>query len=234
MQCLRLRDMLTGDGEDTSPVGDDNARPSCGALSARRGAGGLQAACARTGAGVIDERAAAAGATGADDGARRGQIKTEAEQRHRPARLQRRWLSHLWRLTPRHEWGTQGEGGLRAARDKLMAGAKWTCIAMAMGLCGRMGATRARTTSLSSNELNGAMQGDEVLVDEAPRGRTGDGARIARVLTPQPDGGGILRARGRRGEVTRHKARGGNARWRVEFCIWRGGDCGRELCDAAG
>ena len=52
------------------------------------------------------------------------------------------------------------------------------------------------------NELNGAMQGDEVLVDEAPPGRDGRrSGRIARVLTRRnPTVVGIFHyARGRRG-----------------------------------
>ena len=56
---------------------------------------------------------------------------------------------------------------------------------MGMGLCGRMGAWIASDDLfIPPNELNGAMQGDEVLVDEAPPGRDGRrSGRIARVLT---------------------------------------------------
>ncbi len=57
--------------------------------------------------------------------------------------------------------------------------------AMALGLCAQWARAIERTTSsLPPNELNGAMQGDEVLVEEAPPGRDGRrSGRIARVLT---------------------------------------------------
>ena len=45
-------------------------------------------------------------------------------------------------------------------------------------------ANREDDLFIPPNELNGAMQGDEVLVDEAPRGRDGRrSGRVARVLT---------------------------------------------------
>ena len=56
---------------------------------------------------------------------------------------------------------------------------------MGMGLCGRTEAyDREDDLFIPPNELNGAMQGDEVLVDEAPPGRDGRrSGRVARVLT---------------------------------------------------
>ena len=61
----------------------------------------------------------------------------------------------------------------------------WICIGMGMGLCGRMGVwTASDDLFIPPNELNGAMQGDEVLVDEAPLGRDGRrSGRVARILT---------------------------------------------------
>ena len=71
------------------------------------------------------------------------------------------------------------------------------------------------------NELNGAMQGDEVLVDEAPPGRDGRrSGRVARVLTRRnPTVVGIF-----------HYARGHRGRGAWDDAPVIAG----ELCDAAG
>ncbi len=130
-------------------------------------------------------------------------IKTEAEQWALPsAAPEKMAISPMARLTPRHEWGTQGEGGLRAARDKLMAG-RLDLHRDGYGFVRPNGSdSREDDVFIPPNELNGAMQGDEVLVDEAPRGRDGRrSGRIARVLTRRnPTVVGIFHyARGRRG-----------------------------------
>jgi ribonuclease R len=80
------------------------------------------------------------------------------------------------------EWGTQSVG--RATRDRLLAG-KLDLHRDGYGFVRPNGSTnRDDDLFIPPNELNGAMQGDEVLVDEAPPGRDGRrSGRIARVLT---------------------------------------------------
>jgi len=73
---------------------------------------------------------------------------------------------------------------LRATRDRLLAG-KLDLHRDGYGFVRPNGSTnRDDDLFIPPNELNGAMQGDEVLVDEAPPGRDGRrSGRIARVLT---------------------------------------------------
>ena len=89
----------------------------------------------------------------------------------------------------------------RATRDRLVAG-KLDLHRDGYGFVRPNGSTnRDDDLFIPPNELNGAMQGDEVLVDEAPPGRDGRrSGRIARVLTRRnPTVVGIFHyARGRR------------------------------------
>src|SRR5580704_19006229 len=98
------------------------------------------------------------------------------------------------------ERDTHGVG--RATRDRLLAG-KLDLHRDGYGFVRPNGSTnREDDLFIPPNELNGAMQGDEVLVDEAPPGRDGRrSGRIARVLTRRnPTVVGIFHyARGRRG-----------------------------------
>ena len=73
---------------------------------------------------------------------------------------------------------------LSATRDRLLAG-RLDLHHDGYGFVRPNGSTnRDDDLFIPSNELNGAMQGDEVLVDEAPPGRDGRrSGRIARVLT---------------------------------------------------
>jgi ribonuclease R len=73
---------------------------------------------------------------------------------------------------------------LRTTRDRLLAG-KLDLHRDGYGFVRPNGSTnRDDDLFIPPNELNGAMQGDEVLVDEAPPGRDGrHSGRIARVLT---------------------------------------------------
>jgi len=91
---------------------------------------------------------------------------------------------------------------LRATRDRLVAG-KLDLHRDGYGFVRPNGSTnREDDLFIPPNELNGAMQGDEVLVDEAPPGRDGRrSGRVARVLTRRnPTVVGIFHyARGRRG-----------------------------------
>ena len=98
--------------------------------------------------------------------------------------------------------GLQGERQeLRTTRDRLLAG-KLDLHRDGYGFVRLNGSTnRDEDLFIPPNELNGAMQGDEVLVDEAPPGRDGRrSGRIARVLTRRnPTVVGIFHyARGRR------------------------------------
>ena len=81
---------------------------------------------------------------------------------------------------------TQGEQRqeLRATRDRLVAG-KLDLHRDGYGFVRPNGSThREDDLFIPPSELNGAMQGDEVLVDEAPPGRDGRrSGRVARVLT---------------------------------------------------
>ncbi|HWZ51872.1 MAG TPA: RNB domain-containing ribonuclease [Granulicella sp.] len=72
----------------------------------------------------------------------------------------------------------------RATRDRLVAG-KLDLHRDGFGFVRPSGsADREEDIFIPPNEINGAMQGDEVLVDEAPRGRDGRrSGRVARVLT---------------------------------------------------
>jgi ribonuclease R len=81
-----------------------------------------------------------------------------------------------------HGWGTQSVG--RATRDRVLAG-KLDLHRDGYGFVRPNGSSnRDDDLFIPPNELNGAMQGDEVLVDEAPPGRDGRrSGRIARVLT---------------------------------------------------
>ena len=92
---------------------------------------------------------------------------------------------------------------LRANRDRLIAG-KLDLHRDGYGFVRPNGsANREDDLFIPPNELNGAMQGDEVLVDEAPPGRDGRrSGRVARVLTRRnPTVVGIF-----------HYARGGRSR----------------------
>jgi ribonuclease R len=90
---------------------------------------------------------------------------------------------------------------LRVTRDRLQAG-RLDLHRDGYGFVRPNGSTnRDDDLFIPPNELNGAMQGDEVLVDEAPPGRDGRrSGRIARVLTRRnPTVVGIFHyARGRR------------------------------------
>jgi ribonuclease R len=90
---------------------------------------------------------------------------------------------------------------LRATRDRLVAG-KLDLHRDGYGFVRPNGSTnREDDLFIPPNELNGAMQGDEVLVDEAPPGRDGRrSGRVARVLTRRnPTVVGIFHyAKGRR------------------------------------
>ena len=80
--------------------------------------------------------------------------------------------------------GERGTQELRATRDRLVAG-ELDLHRDGYGFVRPNGSTnRDDDLFIPPNELNGAMQGDEVLVDEAPPGRDGRrSGRIARVLT---------------------------------------------------
>jgi ribonuclease R len=81
--------------------------------------------------------------------------------------------------------GHEGAGKeLRATRDRLLAG-RLDLHRDGYGFVRPHGSVdRSDDLFIPPNELNGAMQGDEVLVDEAPPGRDGRrSGRVARVLT---------------------------------------------------
>ncbi len=80
--------------------------------------------------------------------------------------------------------GERGTQELRATRDRLLAG-RLDLHRDGYGFVRPNGSTnRDDDLFIPPNELNGGMQGDEVLVDEAPPGRDGRrSGRIARVLT---------------------------------------------------
>ena len=77
-----------------------------------------------------------------------------------------------------------GAREFRATRDKLLAG-RLDLHRDGYGFVRPNGSSdRSDDLFIPPNELNGAMQGDEVLVDEAPPGRDGRrSGRVARVLT---------------------------------------------------
>src|SRR5665213_1111105 len=110
-------------------------------------------------------------------------VKTEFEQWALPgATLENTARNPPMRDDAAHEWGTQGGG--RVTRDRLLAG-KLDLHRDGYGFVRPNGsANRDDDLFIPPNELNGAMQGDEVLVDEAPPGRDGRrSGRVARVLT---------------------------------------------------
>jgi ribonuclease R len=123
-------------------------------------------------------------------------VKTEFEQWALPA------ATFEKTARPPRSDAMQGERQeLRATRDRLVAG-KLDLHRDGYGFVRPNGSTnRDDDLFIPPNELNGAMQGDEVLVDEAPPGRDGRrSGRIARVLTRRnPTVVGIFHyARGRR------------------------------------
>ncbi len=86
---------------------------------------------------------------------------------------------------PRAQGGEQrGAAGLKATRDSLIAG-KLDLHRDGYGFVRPNGSSsREDDLFIPPSELNGAMQGDEVLVDEAPPGRDGRrSGRVMRVLT---------------------------------------------------
>jgi ribonuclease R len=85
---------------------------------------------------------------------------------------------------PRESLPGEHRQELRATRDRLVAG-KLDLHRDGYGFVRPNNSTsREDDLFIPPNELNGAMQGDEVLVDEAPPGRDGrKSGRIARVLT---------------------------------------------------
>jgi ribonuclease R len=124
-------------------------------------------------------------------------VKTEAEQWAIPSATPEKTAR-----APRHDAMPGERQELRATRDRLVAG-KLDLHRDGYGFVRPNGSTnRDDDLFIPPNELNGAMQGDEVLVDEAPPGRDGRrSGRIARVLTRRnPTVVGIFHyARGRRG-----------------------------------
>ena len=128
-------------------------------------------------------------------------VKTEFEQWALPgATLDRTARNPPMGDETAHGWGTQSSG--RATRDRLVAG-KLDLHRDGYGFVRPNGsANRDDDLFIPPNELNGARQGDEVLVDEAPPGRDGRrSGRVARVLTRRnPTVVGIFHyARGHRG-----------------------------------
>ena len=99
-------------------------------------------------------------------------VKTEFEQWALPgATFDKTARTPPMRGESAHEWGTQ-DGG-RATRDRLVAG-RLDLHRDGYGFVRPNGSTnRDDDLFIPPNELNGAMQGDEVLVDEAPPGRVG-------------------------------------------------------------
>jgi ribonuclease R len=106
--------------------------------------------------------------------------------------------------TARPSKASEPEPTQRITRDKLIAG-KLDLHRDGFGFVRPNGSTsREDDLFIPPNELNGAMQGDEVLVDEAPPGRDGKrSGRILRILTRRnPTVVGIFhyaRPQGRRG-----------------------------------
>jgi ribonuclease R len=111
-------------------------------------------------------------------------VKTELEQWALPSAALEKTarVNPLTREEPARERGTQSGGS--ATRDRLVAG-RLDLHRDGYGFVRPNGSTnRDDDLFIPPNELNGAMQGDEVLVDEAPPGRDGRrSGRIARVLT---------------------------------------------------
>lgn len=88
------------------------------------------------------------------------------------------------RDSAREAAGLRGAVGLRATRDSLVAG-RLDLHRDGYGFVRPNGSSgREDDLFIPPSELNGAMQGDEVLVDEAPPGRDGrKSGRVMRVLT---------------------------------------------------
>jgi len=131
--------------------------------------------------------------------ARRELVKTDSEQWAIPSAAPEK----TGRIRPNEE--AEGRPGERrsmdGSRDRLVAG-KLDLHRDGFGFVRPNGSTnRDDDLFVPPSELNGAMQGDEVLVDEAPRGRDGRrSGRVARILTRRnPTVVGIFHyARGRR------------------------------------
>ncbi len=106
-------------------------------------------------------------------------VKTEFEQWALPAATFEKTAR-----PGRGESNDQRDQPMRATRDHLVAG-RLDLHRDGYGFVRPNGSTnRDDDLFIPPNELNGAMQGDEVLVDEAPPGRDGRrSGRIARVLT---------------------------------------------------
>ena len=106
-------------------------------------------------------------------------VKTESEQwaLPRPRRRRRRGAK-------KPTMARDARGANRATRDRLVAG-RLDLHRDGYGFVRPNGSTdRSDDLFIPPNELNGAMQGDEVLVDEAPPGRDGRRrGRVARILT---------------------------------------------------
>ena len=104
-------------------------------------------------------------------------VKTESEQWSLPSAAPEKT-----KRVKRDEAGAPMEH--RATRDRLVAG-RLDLHRDGYGFVRPNGSTnRDDDLFIPPNELNGAMQGDEVLVDEAPPGRDGRrSGRVARVLT---------------------------------------------------
>jgi ribonuclease R len=127
-------------------------------------------------------------------------VKTESEQWAIPSAAPEK-TARAARGAERQSVGA-APGELRATRDRLVAG-KLDLHRDGYGFVRPNGSSnRDDDLFIPPNELNGAMQGDEVLVDEAAPGRDGRrSGRIARVLTRRNTTvvGIFHYARGRRG-----------------------------------
>jgi ribonuclease R len=113
-------------------------------------------------------------------------VKTEAEQWAIPKAAPEKTAHPLIAQKTRDEWGTERgrHPSVGGSRDKLVAG-KLDLHRDGYGFVRPNGSgNRDEDLFIPPTELNGAMQGDEVLVDEAPRGRDGRrSGRVARILT---------------------------------------------------
>ncbi len=103
--------------------------------------------------------------------------------------------------------GERGPSGLRGTRESLVAG-KLDLHRDGYGFVRPNGSTsREDDLFIPPTEMNGAMQGDEVLVDEAPAGRDGRrSGRVVRVLTRRnPTVVGIFHYARGRGDTRRRR-----------------------------